>query len=248
MFLASTSDIVRVITGAAVTVDVHASWLDYAASTVTPGNTNTNISTATITTVVPAPAAATQRNVKTLNIYNSSASTSVQITVLVVNGSGTANLCTVNLIAGSTLQYTEDENFSVIPEVSSSDSIIVASSNLTAQAANISATTLYSVGSSGAGIYRVSLYMIESQAATTSSNLPDSRIIYTDRDSLVVLTVPLTSGNTGNTTSIFSQGILEINAKASTNIQFDVGQVSAYASVGGTPMQFAFRARLEFLG
>ena len=62
------------------------------------------------------------------------------------------------------------------------------------------------------------------------------------------ITTPVTSGLTTNTTSTFAQASFVINAKASTNIQYDIGQVTAYASTGGTPMQFAYRARLTYLG
>jgi hypothetical protein len=115
------------------------------------------------------------------------------------------------------------------------------SANLTAQSANIAATTLFAVVS--AGLYLIEVFMIVSQAATVSSTLPDSRIKWTDQDSGATITVPLTSGLTTNTLSTFVQGTFVVNAKASTNIQFDVGQVTAYASSGATPMQFAYRAR-----
>lgn len=122
-----------------------------------------------------------------------------------------------------------------------------AQANLTAQSANVAATTLYAVPSTGAGIYRVSVYLVVSRAATTSSTLPDSRIIYTDADSGATITVPLTAGNTGNTTSTAVYASAIINAKASTNIQYDIGQVTGYASSGATSMQFAYHSRLEAL-
>src|SRR6267378_3576145 len=121
-------------------------------------------------------------------------------------------------------------------------------SNLATQGANVAATNLFSVGASGAGLYRVSGYIIVSRAATTSSTLPDSRIIYTDQDSGATITIKTTPGDTGNTTSTLQQFTFVVNAKASTNIQFDIGQVTAFASSGGTSMQFAYRARVEFIG
>ncbi len=120
--------------------------------------------------------------------------------------------------------------------------------NRTAQGANVAATTLFAVGASGAGVYRVSVYIVISRAATTSSTLPDSRITYTDQDSNATITVNATPADTGNTTSIFQQFTLVVNAKASTNIQYDIGQVTGFASLGGTSMQFAYRARAEFVG
>src|SRR6266478_3387900 len=120
--------------------------------------------------------------------------------------------------------------------------------NRTAQGANVTATTLFAVGASGAGVYRVSVYIVVSRAATTSSTLPDSRITYTDQDSNATITVNATPADTGNSTSIFQQFTLVVNAKASTNIQYDIGQVTGFASLGGTSMQFAYRARAEFVG
>ena len=82
--LASTSDLLKVVTGSAGTIEVHATWVDLLTTTgaVTPGRTNTaDISTAATTTVVASPAASTIRNVKLLSIYNAHASVSNPVTV-----------------------------------------------------------------------------------------------------------------------------------------------------------------------
>jgi hypothetical protein len=129
-----------------------------------------------------------------------------------------------------------------------STGIVSGSVNLATQTANHAAATLFATGVSGAGTYLVTVYIVASQAATTSSTLPDSRIIFTDNESGATITVPVTSGLTTNTTSTFAQATFIVNAKASTNIQYDIGQVTPYASVGGTPMQFAYHARAVFLG
>jgi hypothetical protein len=118
--------------------------------------------------------------------------------------------------------------------------------NLLTQTANVSATNL--LASASAGTYLVTVYLVISQAATTSSALPDSRIIYTDNQSGATITVPVTSSLTTNLLTTFAQSTFIVNAKATTAIQFDIGQVTAYASVGGTPMQFAYHARAVFLG
>jgi hypothetical protein len=95
LLLTSTSDIIRIVTGSAADVDVHASWVDNASGTITPGRTNTPpIVTATTTTVVAAPAASTQRNVKALYIHN--VSSSVSTTVTVQHFDGTTNVDLVN--------------------------------------------------------------------------------------------------------------------------------------------------------
>lgn len=56
LLLTSTSDILRVTTGTATTtIEIHASYIDNASGTITPGRTNTRITTATTTTVVASP-------------------------------------------------------------------------------------------------------------------------------------------------------------------------------------------------
>lgn len=59
--LASTSDVLRIVTGAAADIRVHASWVDLSGTTVTPdGGPLAPITTTTtgLTTTLPNPAAA----------------------------------------------------------------------------------------------------------------------------------------------------------------------------------------------
>lgn len=106
LLLTSTSDIVRVVTGSAAAIAVHASWVDNASGTITPGRTNTaSISTATTTTVVASPGASTQRNVKYLNITNNHASASTQVTVQHFDGTNSEDLMGVTLLAGENLIF-----------------------------------------------------------------------------------------------------------------------------------------------
>lgn len=107
LLLTSTSDLIQVVTGSAVTVDVHASWIDFAASTQTPGRTNTLITTATTTTVVPSPAASVQRNVKRLCIRNKSGS-SCDITVRHTDGTTIVELFKVTLATKEQLTFDEE--------------------------------------------------------------------------------------------------------------------------------------------
>lgn len=107
LLLTSTSDILRVVTGSAVsTITVHASWVDNASGTVTPGRTNTNITTATTTTIVASPGASTQRNIKTVGITNNSSS-SCTITVQHFDGTNSVDLMGVTLLAGENLYLLE---------------------------------------------------------------------------------------------------------------------------------------------
>jgi hypothetical protein len=113
ILLASTSDLLRVITSGAVTTDVHASWVDVSGSTTTPGRTNTPITTATTTTVVGSPAGSTYRTCKTLHIRNRHAATSQDVTVIHTDGTNAMELIKVTLTAGDSLHYDEHAGFSV---------------------------------------------------------------------------------------------------------------------------------------
>ena len=82
--LASTFDVLRVNLPGYSEIKCHASWVDLNGTTVTPGRANTVHVTAdnpATTTLVAAPAASTVRNVKCLNIVNTSSA----------NASGTAS-------------------------------------------------------------------------------------------------------------------------------------------------------------
>ena len=123
---------------------------------------------------------------------------------------------------------------------------VYASFNAVTQAANIGATTIYAVPGGAAGLYRVSAYAVVTQAATTSSTLPNIGVLWTDNDSNVALSAnTLTPTNTANAPGAFGPGDIVISAKGGTNIQF---QTSNYASSGATAMQYAVHLRVEYLG
>lgn len=111
--LSSTSSIVRVITAAAASIEVHASWVDLAGTTVTAGSQNTpNITTATTTTVVPAPAASTVRNVKGIYITNVSTSASTRVVVEHFDGTNPAELMGFILLPGENMTFNEEGRWS----------------------------------------------------------------------------------------------------------------------------------------
>jgi hypothetical protein len=160
-------------------------------------------------------------------------------------GSATAHQF-VTFINSSGVQAKAQPNFTDIAGVIAPSQFVLGSANLTTQVANVAATTLFAVVT--AGLYRISVYIVVSQVATVSGTLPDSRIIYTDQDSGATETIQATVGLTGNLLTTLAQVTIVVNAKASTNIQYDIGQVTTYASAGATPLQFAYRARVEYLG
>ena len=104
LLLTSTSDVIRVVTGASVsTITVHASYVDNASGTITPGRTNSNITTAATTTVVASPASGAQRNVRSLMITNNNATTSNQVTIQHFDGTTSSDLFGVTLLPGENI-------------------------------------------------------------------------------------------------------------------------------------------------
>src|SRR2546427_5658673 len=113
LILALTTDKLQLVTSAARTVDVHASFMDLASGTVTPGKQNTAITTAATTDIVAAPAASTQRNVKTLHIRNKD-TTALDVTVQ-YNQNGTIfELHKATLDTQQSLEYIEGVGFFVL--------------------------------------------------------------------------------------------------------------------------------------
>ncbi len=115
--------------------------------------------------------------------------------------------------------------------------------NLTAQAANITAGTITTPGANG--LFRISCYLVVTQAATTSSTLPQCNALFTDADSSTAESVALSNTNTANTLGTLALGITSLNsffAKSGSVIQYST---TGYTSVGATPMQYAVHIRLE---
>ena len=101
------------VTGAGVnSIEVDASWVDITPGsppTVTPDSLESTITTATSTVIVPAPAVGTQRNVKLVNIRNTSANPCT-VTVRVDDGANPQSIWSITLLAGYVLQYNTDGN------------------------------------------------------------------------------------------------------------------------------------------
>lgn len=118
--------------------------------------------------------------------------------------------------------------------------------DLIAQAANISATDFVAAADAQNGVYRISIIIQLTQAATTSSTLPSVVITWTDEDNSTLQTFTLTAASpSANSLTTYAQATLVVNAKVSFAIQY---ATSSYASSGGTPMQYALNLHAEFLG
>jgi hypothetical protein len=115
ILLTSTSDTLAVVSGSTGNIDVHASYVDYNGTVVTPGRTNTvQITTATTTTIVAAPGSSTQRNVKHVSIRNAHATTSNAITVQHYDGTTTTTMYKYTLLAGESMQYWDERGWIVM--------------------------------------------------------------------------------------------------------------------------------------
>jgi hypothetical protein len=131
----------------------------------------------------------------------------------------------------------------------------VAVSDLTAQTAAVAATTIYAVPASAGGFYRISYNAKVTTAGTTSTlgGTNGFQVVYTDNDDSVVVTTPVWwgGGNNGaaptsaslNTTQTQVSGVIIVNAKAGTNIQFSFDYTSS-----GTAMQYSLHTRVIAVG
>lgn len=143
LLLTATTDTVEIVTAAAVTVDVHVSYMDYASGTVTPDRQNTAITTATTTTVVSAPAASTTRNVKTLTARNRSGA-NIDLKVQ-FNQNGTRyELFQATLLPNQTLQFKDGVGFGIVS--TSTTALVLTNANTSDVTANAADT--YLTGSS----------------------------------------------------------------------------------------------------
>ena len=107
--LASTSDVIRIVTSHAAQIECHASWVDFDGTSVTPGRTNTPyITTAATTTIVASPAASSVRNVKHLNIPNDHVGQSCIVTVEHFDGTTAIELMSFTLLPGENMILNEE--------------------------------------------------------------------------------------------------------------------------------------------
>jgi len=151
-------------------------------------------------------------------------------------------------IAGASQDLTS--SFNAIPPpvlINSGAPTRVATAAATAQTANISATTVYTVPANVTATYRVVCYVVLSSAGTTST-LPACNVVYTDNDTSTVETIALTATSAANTVgtvgAVATTAVPGFQAKPGTNIQYST---SGYASTGSA-MAYAIHVKVELLG
>jgi hypothetical protein len=102
--LTSVTDQIQLVTGQVASIDVHASWADNNAGTVTPGRTNTAaITTATTTVVVDHPNSGQQRGTTFLSVRNKHATVACDCTLQHTDGSLTETIMKTTLQPGEAL-------------------------------------------------------------------------------------------------------------------------------------------------
>lgn len=112
--LISTSDILRLVTSAAVETHVQTSYVDKTGSTLgSSGRQNTVITTATTTTIVSAPGSGVDRAIKSVIVRNTDASSLQTVTLQMFDGTTSVDIVSVILTAGESLQYTDELGFLV---------------------------------------------------------------------------------------------------------------------------------------
>lgn len=117
--------------------------------------------------------------------------------------------------------------------------------DLTGQTANIASTTIVTPAVNG--FYRASCFLVDTQAATTSSTLPSCNISYTQADTGLLAALLPISG-TVTTNQVGDQGAPSASfanyfyAKGGSPIKYFT---SSYASSGATSLAYAVHIRLE---
>lgn len=145
--------------------------------------------------------------------------------------------------AGSTnVSFQRDVSGNVSAYITASAELTGDNIDLTGQVANISASNL--VASPAAGLYRVTVYIVQTVAATTSGTLPQVQITYKDNDSGATLTVNATATVSTNTVGTLTQATLILNSAAATTISY---ATTGYASSGATALAYALHIRVEML-
>lgn len=109
-----TADILQLVTSAAATIDVHATYAEKVITTevVSEGRTNTAITTAATTTILAGPASGSVRTLKCFFARNKHATLACDLTVVHnINGGTAVELHKVTLNAGEMLQFIEGVGF-----------------------------------------------------------------------------------------------------------------------------------------
>lgn len=109
MFLNATTEILEIVTTAAISTDYNIEYADYTSAGIfTLGSTQGNITTATTTTVVTAPASGTTRRIKSIFVRNRGAAS--QTITIIKDVSGTEYYLTGDMLLSAGEYFVYDIN------------------------------------------------------------------------------------------------------------------------------------------
>lgn len=251
LLLTATTDKIDLITSAAATVDVHASFMDMTTADPpvvkgsTSGKQNTAISTAATTDVVAAPAASTVRNIKHLNIRNKSATTATDVTVR-FNQNGTAyELAKETLAVGEELTFTEGVGWFHYINVSKEQYDKRVATEWTNSTTSFSDVTDLTCPVTSGKFYRFEAHIYHLTAATTTGaqfgvNGPTMTAIRVHELATITASATASTHATGFATALETNVITETTGPATEVIAIMSGYMNPSAS--GT---FAIRGRSE---
>jgi hypothetical protein len=243
LLLVGTTDALEVVTDAAVTVDVHCSFVDCTKTTGAVIDTNkqaTAITTATTTTVVSAAAASTTtRNIKSIHIRNKHATLAVGVTVQIDISAANFELHKVTLLAGQALEYIEGVGFFTLI-TSRTDRwlrVTAAVTNATTSFADVTGLTC-SVDNGKS--YNFETHLIHAENATTTGprfgiNGPTLSAIQVSIIDVVTIGVDTTTSRSGTATAVDTSAAgasltgKTANALAIMSGQFTTGAAGTFA-------------------
>jgi len=167
-------------------------------------------------------------------------------TRLTISNTGTVTTA-ADLVVGTTVT-----SYNGVSTVGNGVPSLVATVDLTVQAASIGTTTLYAVPAAGVGLYRLNWYIKVTKAATSSSTVGPMTFTHVDAAGITVTTTAVgftqagaaATSNSVNTTQGTLAGSQLVWAKASTNITY----AFTYASSGVTAMTYDIHIKVECLG
>ena len=247
LYLAGTTDTFEVVTTAAATVDVYATFVDWLAGAITPGSPQVSaITTATTTTVVASPAASTIREVKALHIRNKHASLATDVTVQLDRSGTNYEIHEVTLNAGEALEYTEATGWFTFAPAAKLDMLLrVTSNSVHATAATFADVTGLTCPVISGRTYGFDACLIHiGNATTTGAQFAIGGVAMT---SMAAGVIDVTLNHV--TTPTFSAGVATaINTAASVETTGSATNAVAYFAGFFTPSAsgtFAIRATSE---
>lgn len=110
------NDLISVTRSSTADLDIHVSWADWSAGTVTPDRTNTQFNTAATGTILAGPTGSVVRNAKQITIRNIHGSASNDVTVNFNQNGTIIQLFKATLKAGEVLEFIEGVGWFVVSQ------------------------------------------------------------------------------------------------------------------------------------